>query len=78
MKEYKCICKNPLTSEERSKFEQILSDNKPKKLGKLIWKLPVGEAIRFLHYLVQQTDKMRAINRLLGDYNVERDSLCLE
>jgi len=73
MKEYKCICKNPLTSEERSKFEQILSDNKPRKLRRLIWEMPIGEAIRFLHYIAQQTTKMKAINRVLGNYGDDQN-----
>lgn len=73
MKEYKCICKHPLTTNERLKFEQILSNNKPRKLRKLIWEMPIGEAIRFLHYIAQQTTKMKAINRVLGNYGDDQN-----
>lgn len=61
-----CICTNPLTSEERGKFEELIMKTKSRrKLRNTIWKLPAIEAIRFLHYLVQQNYKMQEYKKYI-------------
>ena len=59
-----CVCENPLTSEERSEYERILTKYKDNELMDYLWsKLTAGEHIRFIHYLVMMTNKMEKVLR---------------
>jgi len=62
-----CICNNPLTSEEKEEYERILMKYKDDELKDYLWsKLTTGEHIRFLHYIVIRSYKMKKINELMA------------
>jgi len=52
----------PFTSEEKAEYERILLKYKDNDLRDYLWSnLWAGELIRFIHYLVITTSKMRKI-----------------
>ena len=64
-----CVCKNPLTSEEKEEYERILTKYKDDELRDYLWsKVSTGEHIRFLHYIVITSYKIKKFNELMVNY----------
>jgi len=61
-----CVCKNPLTSEEKTEYERILLKYRDNNLRDYLWSnLYAGELIRFIHYLVMMTNKMKKLKGVI-------------
>jgi len=61
-----CVCKSPLTSEEKAEYERILLKYKYNDLRDYLWSnLYAGELIRFIHYLVMMTNKMKKLKGVI-------------